>query len=109
MCDITKIELFSDVWDDYFAFINSDIYSKLKFEDELYIAYGSYNNLPVEDIREWYKDAEEFYVGSFAGPAPYIESKYQLHVRSDEDIQHFIDQDIKDGSLYECGGYWFRD
>lgn len=108
MCDLTKLEMYTDMWDDYFAFVNTDVSKKLLFEDDMYIAYGCYNDLPVEDIRSWYKDAEDFRVGSLMGPEGYIAHKYNNHALTQDDVDYFIDKEVDEGMLYESNGYWFR-
>lgn len=104
MCNTEQIAAFEAKWDDYFSFVDTDIQTKLLFEDELYIGYGSHLGLLVEDIKFWYKDAEREHVGYLDG---YISHKYGDSYLSDEDIEHFIDKEIENGDLFESNGYWF--
>lgn len=107
MCDIDKLNSYTEQWEDYFTYVNTAIQNKFAFEDDLYIAYGCYNNLPIEDIKYWFKDVEEFLVSSL-DPVGYIEHKYGDFMLSEEDIDYFIEKEISEDMLYECGGYWFR-
>lgn len=106
MCDVNKLEVYSDRWNDYFDFVNTDIRRWFTFEDELYIAYGSYNNLPIEDVKQWHRDAVEYFIAT--DPETYINHKYGDHLLSEDDVEYYIDKEIDEGMLYENNGYWFR-
>lgn len=106
MCIVTNWEDYNQEWEDYFAFVNTNIYRKLLLEDELYIAYGFANKLEIEDIRHWYKDAEAACAGC-GDPIGYIENKYGDFFLDDGDVQYLIDKETEEGALYEQAGYWF--
>lgn len=108
MCNITDNEEYTQRWDDYFEHVNTDIRTELSFEDELYQAYGAFNGLPVETLREWHEDAARYLVSTSDGFA-YIHNKYaDFPGLSDDDVYYFLDKEIGDGMLYENRGYWFR-
>ena len=108
MCEVDKVQEYTDKWEDYFEFVNTEIYRKLLFEDELYIAFGVHHQFPVENIKSWYKDAEQSFVSKLY-PDQYIIHKYGDHAMSSDDIEYFIDQEFQEGTLYESAGYWFHE
>lgn len=105
MCDITAIEAYEAEWDDYFAFVNTDIIDALMFEDDLYIAYGSFNDLGVEDLGSWFEDAEKLYIGP--DPEPFIDNKYSDSILCPDDLDYFVEKEKDEGMIYEQNGYWF--
>lgn len=108
MCNITDNEEFAQRWDDYFEHVNNEVYQDLKFEDELYQAYGAYNGLRVEWIKGWYRDAESHHINSI-DPRSYVRNKYGDHPGlTEDDVDYFLDKEIGDGMIYENNGYWFR-
>lgn len=106
MCDNTANELYEDQWNDYFTYVNSDVRQKFKWEDDLYIAYGSHNDLPISEIGFWYGDAEDLFV-SAAGTESYITFKYGHSIINEEDVEYFTQMEIDENMLYENMGYWF--
>lgn len=104
MCDLTELELYGLQWQDYFDYVNTDVRNLFSFEDDLYIGYGSKYNLPIEDVKFWYEDAETYFVSSI-DPVEYIENKYQ--VTDAETIDYFVEKEIDEGMLFESNGYWF--
>ncbi len=104
MCDLTANEIYEQVWEDYFTYVNSGVYSKLMYNDEVYVGYGSHYELPVEDVAFWYGDAEKALIPGL-DPDHYIASKYDI--LSDDDIQYYIDKEVEDGMLFENMGYWY--
>lgn len=107
MCSVNENEDYAQRFEDYFAFVNTDVYRKLLLNDEVYVAYGSHNKLPVENIRDWYREAEQAMVPGLT-PEGYIAHKYGDHALSSDDVEYFIDKEIGDDMLYENMGYWFR-
>lgn len=107
MCSVNSNEDYTQSFEDYFTYVNTDVYRKLLLNDEVYIAYGCFNSLPVSTIRDWYKDAERALIPGLT-PEGYIAHKYGDHALTGDDVDYFIDQEIEDGMLYENLGYWFR-
>lgn len=107
MCDVTKNEQYEEKWNDYFSFVNTNVTKRMVFEDELYIAFGSYYNLPVEEIANWYADAEKELV-STVDARGYIAHKYADYNPTEDDIDEYLEDEISEGMVFENMGYWFR-
>lgn len=105
MCNVSAYTEFVERLEDYLEFVNTDVDRLMAYEPELYAAYGTHNELKVEEIKDWYQDAEAMFVTVY-DPYLYLQNKYD--VWRDEDIDYFYEKEVhKDGVLYECGGYWF--
>ena len=105
MCNVSAYTEYVDRLEDYLGFVNTDVDRLMAYEPEFYAAYGTHNELKVEEIKDWYQDAEEKYVTMYE-PYLYLQKKYD--VWRDEDIDYFYEKEVhKDGVLYECGDYWF--
>lgn len=104
MCNETENEIYEDKWNDYFDFVNTDVFRNLKYNEDVYIAYGAHNKLPVEDIRKWYTDAEHYLETS---PEAAVARMYDNLILTIDDVEWFVDKAIEDGMLYENRGYWF--
>ena len=106
MCDINKFYAKLTELDDYFEFVNTDIMSKLGCDIEVYAGYAAHNNLTVSTIKEWYEDAEDAFITMYNIDL-YIETKYD--VWKSDDLDYYYEKEVhRDGTLYECGGYWFK-
>ncbi len=106
MCNETKNKVYAEAWEDYFNFVNSSVQKKLVFDDEVYIAFGAELDLPVEDLKFWYKDAERAYITS-NDPADVVQAIYGFGL-SEETIDELIDFEIGEGQLFENMGLWFQ-
>ena len=106
MCDINKVIQKEEELDTYLNYVVSDIINKMMFEPALYAAYAAHNELTISTIPKWYREAEEDFVTVYNIDL-YLQKKYE--VWKDEDIDYFYEKEVhKDGTLYECGGYWFK-
>lgn len=107
MCDITQFKENVERLEDYLEHVNTDVDKLMAFEPELYAAYLTHNpRLGLEHIKSWYREAEEMYVSSL-GVDVYLGMKYD--VWKDEDIDYYYEKEVhRDGTLYECAGYWFK-
>lgn len=107
MCDITQFTENAERLEDYLEHVNTDVDRLMAYEPTLYAAYLTLNpRLGLEYIKSWYKEAEEMYV-SATGLDVYLGIKYD--VWEGEDIDYYYEKEVhRDGTLAECGGYWFR-
>lgn len=107
MNEITDYEDYEQAWEDYFTYVNIKKLEPLYYTDDLYIAYGFHNQLPIEDISEWYEDAEYYFVNSIS-PESYIIQKYDDSIFTGDDVDYFVEKELAEEMLYEVNGYWFR-
>ena len=105
MCNRTALVNKRVELEDYLEYINTSITTKMRDEPEVYTAYAAHNDLDIPRINEWYIEAEGALITALF-PDTYIARKYDLW--TDAGIDAAIDKEIADGTLYECGGYWFR-
>lgn len=92
MCDVKTYRDKLDALEGYLEFVNTDIEENFWYEPPVYAAYAAYHDLSIPTIQDWYRDASVYYLTS-GDPEEYFGES--------------TDRLIKDGSLYECGGYWF--
>ena len=105
MCDINAVNQKISELEDYLEYVHTDIDRLMKWEPDLYAAYAAHHNLPVSTIKEWYEDAEDAFISTF-GLDLYLSGKYEVH--RDEDLDYYYEKEVyRDGTVYECGGYWF--
>ena len=105
MCNVSAYKEYVERLEDYLEFVSTDVDRLMAYEPELYAAYGTHTELKLEEIKDWYQDAEAMFV-SVDDPYPYLQYKYD--VWRDEHVDYFYEKEVhKDGVLYECGGYWF--
>lgn len=106
MCDINAYKEKLNALEDYLEFVNTDVDRLMQWEPDLYAAYAAHNGLAVEEIKDWYEEAEDNFVSAF-GIELYLQTKYEFW--TDEGFDYFYEKEVhKDGTLYECGGYWFK-
>lgn len=105
MCDVGKLKAYQEAWDTHFEYVDSLTYQSAMYEDEVYVAYGCNYGLPISDFSHWHRDAENALVSSDIGVEYYISKKYDL--RSEEDVNYYIDKEVSEGMIFECNGYWF--
>lgn len=106
MCDINKYNEKVRALEDYLEYVNTDVDRLMAWEPDLYAAYAAHNNLPVETIKEWYEKAEDMFISVF-NINLYLQKKYNIW--SVEAIDYYYEKEVhRDGTLYECGGFWFR-
>ena len=106
MCNVTAFNDYVGRLEDYLEFVNTDVDRLMAWEPELYAAFGTHNELPVETIKDWYAEAEDMFVTVWDIDL-YIQKKYE--VWEDEAIDYYYEKEVhRDGTLYECGGYWFK-
>lgn len=106
MCDINKYHAKLVELQDYLEYVTTDIEDLLLWEPDLYAAYAAHNGLNVATIKEWYGDAEELFVNALS-PEPYLMHKYDAVTA--EEVDYYYEKEVfRDGTLYECGGYFFR-
>ena len=106
MCDINKYKEKLSSLEDYLEIVNTDVDRLMQWEPELYAAYAAHNNLTVGTVKSWYESAEDNFVSAY-GIELYLQHKYD--VWKDDDIDYFYEKEVhEDGTLYECGGYWFK-
>lgn len=102
MCDITKYQENLEALEDFFEYVNTDIFSELTWEDEMYAAYATAYDLPIPAIGQWHTDCEDAWVPQIDA---YLGHKYE--VWSEEGIQYNFEKEVDEGILRECAGYWF--
>ena len=106
MCDINTYKEKLSALEDYLEFVNTDIDRLMRWEPELYAAYAAHNGLAVEEVKDWYEEAEDNFVSVY-GVDLYLQGKYGAW--QDDDIDYLYEKAVhRDGTLYECGGYWFK-
>lgn len=91
--------------EDFFEFVNTDLYRELRYNIELYAAYATLHGLSIYHIRGWWDKAERDYTSEHL-----VE---QLLLRRNDnypglDINDLVQLEIDEGRLLECGGYWFN-
>jgi hypothetical protein len=106
MCNVTAFNDYVGRLEDYLEYVNTDVDRLMAWEPELYAAFGTHNNKKIEEIKDWYEDAEDLFISTF-DPELYIAAKYETY-RTNEDLWDLVDREIDAGTIYECGGYWFR-
>ena len=106
MCDINAYKEKLGALEDYLEFVNTDVDRLMQWEPDLYAAYAAHNDLTVETVKDWYEDAEDNFVSAY-DPGMYLMAKYE--VWKDDDIDYYYEKEVhRDGTLYECGNYWFK-
>lgn len=105
MCDVDVYREYLDRLEDYLDYVNTDVERHMLWEPDLYAGYGAYNGLKVEEIKNWYRDAEEQFITT-GDPDDYIRRQYDHDIIEDA-VWDLVDREIDEGRIYECGGYWF--
>lgn len=106
MCDINQVNAKLGELEDYLEYVNTDVDRLLRWEPDLYAAYAAHNDLKVSTIKDWYTKAEDAFV-SACGVDLYLQTKYDLW--KEEQLDYYYEKEVhRDGTLYECGGYWFK-
>lgn len=105
MCNVTAFNDYVGRLEDYLTFVNTNVVHNMLWEPEFYAGYGAYNGLKIEEIKDWYEDAEDQFI--WGDPDEYIRGQYDHYIRED-DVWDLVEREIDAGTIYECGGYWFR-
>ena len=107
MCDVTKYKECITALTDYIAYVNTGVDRLLNYELEMYAAYMTHNDeARMTNFSEWYKQAEAAYIATDLGISMWIANQYE--VWKDKDIDQYFYLETSNGTIYECGGYWFE-
>lgn len=105
MCDINVLKQKANEMDDYLSYVNTDVDRKMGLPFEVYVAYAAHEGKTIAEIGTWYSEAEKYYVSQYS-PDYYLAKKYD--VWSDDELNYYYEKEVhRDGTLYECGGYFF--
>ena len=110
MCNVDKYRDYLSRLEDYLEFVNTDVEELMKYETELYTAYGSHHGYKVEYIKDWYDEAEDDLLTELS-PEDFVSNEYGIPIDPsgyDTRVPDIVDELIEKGELFECGGYWFH-
>lgn len=105
MCDVSKYKEYLGRLDDYLDRVNSSVEGSMLYERELYAAFGTHNNLVVENIRDWYLRAEELHITT-GDPDDWVRAQHEHHL-NEETVWEMVHEAVDLELIFECGGYWF--
>lgn len=106
MCNTTAFEQKLQEITDYLEHVNTKVDRNMRYEPELYAAYAAHNNKSATYIKQWYKIAEVDFVSSMS-PDLYLARRHE--VWDEEAIDYHYTKEVEAGTLYECGGFWFKE
>lgn len=105
MCkDILKYQDYLERLEDYLTYVNLSINDRLEHIIYVYAGYGSHNDLPIYKLKEWYLEAEDRLIWDVDD---YLIRKYDIHTTAQ--IEEAFDKEMDEGTIYECGGEFFRE
>lgn len=105
MCDVNNYKEYLGRLEDYLEYVNTDVEDLMMWEPELYAAFGVHNGLAVENIKNWYMWAEELLITT-GDPDDWVRSRHEHHL-SEEAVWDIVHDNVDQGLIFECGGYWF--
>lgn len=88
----------------YLEYVNTDVDRLMGREPDMYAAYGTHNNLKIEEIKNWYQAAEEHLISVYA-PETYIMKKYDVFEVAE--VWELLEIEVDSGTIYESNYYWF--
>lgn len=106
MCNVTELKRKETEMESYLEYVNTEIDKFLRFEVGVYVAYAAHRNKNIVEIGDWFREAETNLV-SVHSPDIYLAKKYD--VWEDDELDYYYEKEVqRDGTLFECGGYYFK-